>query len=57
MDIRQKGIILSLFLIVFFMCVFAPVRGFAEKAELREGEVLVITVNGIIDPVSAEFIP
>ncbi len=56
MHIRQKGIILSLFLIAFFMCVFTPVHGFAEKEELREGEVLVITVNGIINPVSAEFI-
>ena len=29
---------------------------FAETTEVKEGEVLVITVNGIINPVSAEFI-
>jgi len=29
---------------------------FAEKLEVKEGEVLVITVSGIINPVSAEFI-
>ena len=56
MQTRQKGIIASLLLIIFLVCSFAPGSVFAEKMEVKEGEVLVITVNGIINPVSAEFI-
>jgi membrane-bound serine protease (ClpP class) len=56
MQTRQKSIIPSLLLIIFLVCTFAPVSVFAEEMGVKEGEVLVITVNGIINPVSAEFI-
>src|ERR1700690_3185874 len=56
MQTRQKGIIASLLLIIFLVGSFAPGSVFAEKMEVKEGEGLVITVNGIINPVSAEFI-
>ena len=56
MQTRQTGVIASLLLIIFLVCAFAPGSVFAEKLEVKEGEVLVITVSGIINPVSAEFI-
>jgi membrane-bound serine protease (ClpP class) len=56
MQTRQTGVIASLLLIIILVCAFAPGSVFAEKLEVKEGEVLVITVSGIINPVSAEFI-
>ncbi len=45
-----------MFLITLCICAFATVTGSAEKADSNEGEVLVITVNGVINPVATEFI-
>jgi membrane-bound serine protease (ClpP class) len=56
MQTRQTCVIASLLLIIILVCAFAPGSVFAEKLEVKEGEVLVITVGGIINPVSAEFI-
>lgn len=57
MYMSTKNISISLLLIVLLFAVsYGSADDTAAKAEVKEGEVLVITVNGVINPVAAEYI-
>lgn len=57
MHALQKSVISSWVLIlIVFAFSYSSAAVSAEKADVKEGEVLVISVNGVINPVSAEFI-
>lgn len=53
---RRQSLIPVSFFITFLLCAFTPAMASADNADLKEGEIFVIAVNGVINPVAAEFI-
>ncbi|MGO9377830.1 MAG: NfeD family protein [Dissulfurispiraceae bacterium] len=47
---------MALFIIALTVCIFTTITGSAKNVDVKEGEIFVIAVNGVINPVAVEFI-